>query len=30
MIPVAPVLTAEACDRIIEIHRDVAAELGLR
>jgi dTDP-4-amino-4,6-dideoxygalactose transaminase len=30
LIPVAPVLTQESCDRIIEIYHDAAAELGLR
>jgi dTDP-4-amino-4,6-dideoxygalactose transaminase len=30
LIPVAPVLTAEACERITEIYRDAAADLGLR
>lgn len=29
LIPVAPVLTEEACDRIIEIYRNAATELGL-
>ena len=30
LIPVPPILTAQACDRIIQIYRDTAAELGLR
>lgn len=30
LIPVAPVLTAEQCDRIIGIYHDSAAQLGLR
>lgn len=30
LIPVAPVLTEAACDQIIEIYRDAAAELGLK
>jgi len=30
LIPVPPVLTAEACERIIEIYSDAAADLGLR
>lgn len=30
LIPVAPVLSQENCDRIIEIYHDTAAELGLR
>lgn len=30
LIPVAPVLTEQTCERIIEIYHDSAAELGLR
>lgn len=30
LIPVPPILTAQACERIIQIYRDTAAELGLR
>jgi dTDP-4-amino-4,6-dideoxygalactose transaminase len=30
LIPVAPVLTPEACDRVIEIYTEAAAELGLQ
>ena len=29
LIPVAPVLTAETCDQIIEIFKEAAAQVGL-